>query len=198
MIRYILFLESHFKLIIVMLTDKQIQQEIDSKNIKITPFVPENIGPSNFHLTLGNNFLIPLKNITIDFNNLTDQELYSEVTQESIELLPNDFILAQTQESIELDNNISAFIDGRTTLARLGLTIHQTATAILAGHRGIITLEIKNEGNFKIILKSGMKIAKLIFFKSEQEASVGYSDIGTYGTQTKVTGSLLQDDATLV
>lgn len=65
---------------------------------------------------------------------------------------------------------------------------------MLAGHKGIITLEIVNLGKFTVKLVTGMKIAKLVFFKAADPASVGYSEIWRYGKQVKVTGSKLKKD----
>lgn len=180
-----------------MLTDSQIKEEIKLGNILVDPFVEKNIGPSSYHVTLGHHFLVPNNDKLVDFKDPQEDGLYKEVTASDILLEPGDFVLGQTLESIELANNLSAMLDGRTTLARLGITIHQTATVLLAGHKGIITLEIANLGKFKVRLLAEMKIAKLVFFKASEAASIGYSDLGRYGKQTKVTGSLLKNDSTL-
>ena len=67
-----------------------------------------------------------------------------EMTAESIVLYPGQFILAETMELIELPDNIVASIEGKSSIARLGVELHQTGGWIDAGFRGSITLEMCN------------------------------------------------------
>jgi dCTP deaminase len=88
--------------------------------------------------------------------------------------LPVDkFVLAWTREKINLKEHsrIAARVEGKSSLARLGLAIHVTAPTIHAGFRGPIQLEIKNHGSLPIRLRTGMKICQLIF-----ETTLGMPD----------------------
>jgi dCTP deaminase len=67
-------------------------------------------------------------------------------------LEPGEFILAMTHESITVPNNLIALIEGRSTYARVGLSMHQTAPWIQPGWSGPIVLEIKNHGPVKVEL----------------------------------------------
>ena len=80
-------------------------------------------------------------------------------------LKPGDFRLCTTAEKITLPrrSNVAARVEGRSTLARLGLTVHVTAPTIHAGWLGVITLEIKNVGDLQVFLKPGDRICQLIF-----------------------------------
>jgi deoxycytidine triphosphate deaminase len=65
---------------------------------------------------------------------------------------PGEFILALTHEHVWIPRNLIAMVEGRSTYARVGLSMHQTAPWIQPGWDGQITLEIRNSGPFRIEL----------------------------------------------
>lgn len=72
---------------------------------------------------------------------------YDEFHERKIFTLhPGDFVLALTHETIKIPNNLIGLIEGRSTYARLGLGMHQTAPWIQPGWSGPIVLEIRNSG----------------------------------------------------
>lgn len=77
-------------------------------------------------------------------------------------LEPNRLTLCSTHESVTLPLHLSARIEGRSSLARLGISVHATAPTVLPGFSGRLTLEINNVGPFQIILKPKLVIAQLI------------------------------------
>ena len=115
-----------------------------------------------------------------------------DLSTQSYIIKPKEFLLAQTLEKIGLSKQISAILDGKSTLARLGLSIHQSAQLIVAGEEPqIITLELYNAGEFEIELTLGMKIAKLIFFKFDKPNDRASDDIAAYVGQTETTAPKL-------
>ncbi len=72
--------------------------------------------------------------------------------RETYVLEPNEFILALTYERAWMPRNLIAMVEGRSTYARIGLSMHQTAPWIQPGWNGHITLEIRNSGPLKIEL----------------------------------------------
>ncbi len=79
-------------------------------------------------------------------------------------LNPDILILGWTKEYIDLkESRIAARVEGKSSLARLGLSIHLTAQSIHAGFQGRIRLEIINHGHYPIILRRDMRICQLIF-----------------------------------
>ncbi len=174
-----------------MLTDGEILKEIEEKNIVIEPFQKSKVAPGAYYFTLGDTLLLPDPEKTIKLTG-GDDPTYREVdiSNQVYIIKPNEFLLGQTAELLTISANIGMFLDGRTTLARLGLSVHKTATFIHPGHtKSIITLEIKNNGNHNIELESGIDIGKGIFFKSVSSALKSYKDTGIYSTQSKVTGA---------
>jgi dCTP deaminase len=80
-------------------------------------------------------------------------------------LKPNDFVLFRTLEEIKIPLGFAAQVQGTTTGARPGLSIHATAPHINPGFAGSITLEIKNLGIWDLRLLPGKRICQLIVFK---------------------------------
>src|SRR5262249_55596196 len=83
----------------------------------------------------------------------------------TVTIQPRELILALTRERLELpeESRLAAWVEGRSSLARLGLGVHLTAPTIHAGFRGRITMEITNQGPFPIKLRPGLVICQLIF-----------------------------------
>lgn len=92
-------------------------------------------------------------------------------------LSPSSFFLTWTREKISLPINsrLAARVEGRSSLARLGIGIHLTAPTIHAGFVGPIQLEMFNFGKFEIVLNSGMKICQLIFEQTMGTPQAGYT-----------------------
>ena len=89
-------------------------------------------------------------------------------------LKPGEFVLAWTAETISLPNFLCARVEGRSTLARLGLSIHQTAPTVHATFTGKLQLELRNGGPYTMELFPGMKVCQLIVeqLSSPAEASL--------------------------
>ncbi|MEI6886681.1 MAG: dCTP deaminase [bacterium] len=176
-----------------MLTDNEIQDAITKGDIKIEPFDSNQIKPGNYKVKLGHKLLIPKKGLRVNpFNN--SQVLYDEydISDKSYILKPKEFILAQTFEKIGLSKDIAAILDGRSTLARLGLSIHQSAQLIVAGEKPqIITLEIYNAGEFEIELINNWQVGKLIFYRFSRENTSRFDDFGKYSGQEETTAPIL-------
>lgn len=176
-----------------MLVDKQIREEISKGRIKIEPFDQDSVEPSAVYFRLGTTILVPEEGQIVRFE--TDSKPHYkkiDISKKPYILQPKEFVLAQTMEILTLPNDIGMLVDGRSTNARIGLSVHQTATMVLPGHSdSIITLELFNAGNFKIELKAGIRICKGIFFRSTEFASIGYKDMGLYRKQDEVMGAKL-------
>jgi dCTP deaminase len=72
--------------------------------------------------------------------------------------------LGWTKEYVDLkQSRLAARVEGKSSLARLGLSVHLTAPTIHAGFQGRIRLEIINHGHHPIILRQDMRICQLIF-----------------------------------
>jgi dCTP deaminase len=79
-----------------------------------------------------------------------------------IYLDPYEFILGQTMEKVEIPYHLVARIEGRSSIGRQGISIHQTAGYIDAGFKGKITLEIFNATRFRQKIPVGMRFCQLV------------------------------------
>jgi dCTP deaminase len=102
--------------------------------------------------------------------------LQSQKTSETFTLYPQCFVLAWTHEEITLPLNsrIAARVEGKSSLARFGVSVHVTAPTIHSGFTGHIQLEMFNFGNLEIILEKGMRVCQLIFETTLGTPQKGY------------------------
>ena len=150
--------------------------EIQTGRLRFIPdILPDQVSPSAVDLRLSNEFTTlhpPPKGsaITVDPSRIEDVEAltkrYGETKrlegEEDFALTPEQFVLAYTLERIELPNYLAARIEGRSTLARLGVSIHQTAPTVHATFRGQLRLEISNNGPYTVVLRPHLRVCQLI------------------------------------
>ena len=155
----------------MILTKKDIIEEIRKKRIRITPFTKENIGPASIDLTLSNEFRFFTKNKEIILTEKTDAESMTILKkQKKIALGPGEFILAITKEKVTLPQDICGLLSGRSRFARMGLLIDVTAFFIHPGISNRQVFEIKNISHNTIVLTEGLKIAQLILVRTQGKA----------------------------
>lgn len=109
---------------------------------------------------------IDLSGPKADVQAALDRVMSDEISiaeDESFFLHPGELAIAVTHESVSLPSNIVGWLDGRSSLARLGLMVHVTAHRIDPGWSGNIVLEFFNSGKLPLALKPGMKIGAISF-----------------------------------
>jgi len=140
-------------------------------------------------MNLGNELLIPKPNQTVDTKNPKEIKYDKyDLKKEPYILKPNDFVLGSTLQNVRTDKDIITMIDGRSTFARVGMTVHITAL-ILDGvpfNNENSVLEIKNLGNCNIVLHKGEKIGTYLFAKLSEKIVGGKKS--KYEGQNKITG----------
>ena len=177
----------------MILSDKTIWQMIGDKALVIEPIKKDQIQPASVDVRLGDTFSIvedsPTGVITLD-----SETNYKTIKTNTYVLLPGQFVLATTMEYFELPNDLTAFVEGRSSLGRMGLFI-QNAGWVDPGFRGEITLELFNANRCAIELKSGRRVGQLVFAKMDNTALNPYK--GKYQGQRGATGSrvYLDNDA---
>ena len=114
-------------------------------------------------------------------------------------LHPGELALAVTYESVTLPDNIVGWLDGRSSLARLGLMVHVTAHRIDPGWSGQIVLEFYNSGKLPLALRPKMKIAALNFETMSSSAVRPYNkrEDAKYKDQSGAVASRISEDDTL-
>ena len=146
------------------------------------------IEPASVDMRLGNTWLVPV--VTGSMVNLGDAVRYNRYEADSFVLHPGQFALATTMEKVNLPAHMAAFVQGRSSIGRIGLTV-QNAGFVDPGFSGHITLELVNESPNPIILKSGYRVAQLVFLKA---FCVTEPYAGKYNGQVEATGSRMQMD----
>ncbi|SHK20787.1 dCTP deaminase [Thermocrinis minervae] len=169
----------------MILSDGTIKKLIERGEIKIEPLEEKNIQASSIDLRLGGEIaLYRMERIDIREKDLKVEKI--ELGEDGFWIEPKAFVLATTLEYIKLPDYITAFVEGRSSLGRLGLFI-ENAGWVDAGFEGQITLELYNANNCPIKLYKGMRICQIVLAKLDKRAQKAYR--GKYLGQSGVTPS---------
>ncbi len=158
------------------LSDRDIIQHLKIGKIGIDPMPDQNkIKGISVDLRLANKFrvfndhtapFIDLSGASDEMQQLMDKVMGDEVVIEDGQaffLHPGELALASTYESVSIPDDLVGWLDGRSSLARLGLMVHVTAHRIDPGWEGQIVLEIFNSGKLPLALRPGMDICAINF-----------------------------------
>src|SRR3989344_8706879 len=138
----------------MILSDRDIKKALKTKRIEITPSPDLNsqLGSCSIDLRLGNTFRVfeysrnpyidPSKK---DYSNEITQEI-KIIDGERFVMQPGDFVLAVTLEKVKIPRNLMGRLEGRSSLGRLGIVVHSTASVFDAGWDGKCVLELGNLG----------------------------------------------------
>lgn len=174
-----------------MLSDKDILKAIKDGWLTIKPFSKGQLRPAGISFTLGGQIQIPKPMELIDFRKNTELD-YEEVALNDTDpfiLQPQQFVLGHTKEIITVSDKLGFIIEGRSTLARLGVSVEQSATLVDPGHhQRPITLEIYNCGPSPVTLYKGMSIAKAAVFYLSTKSGRSFDEYARYATQKKGVG----------
>ncbi|MGY0217610.1 dCTP deaminase [Endozoicomonadaceae bacterium StTr2] len=170
------------------LCDRDIEACLDNGRIRIEPR-PDTAAISgvSVDLTLGNSFRVfndhaapyvdlsgSRESIQETLNSVMSKEIVLDES-EAFFLHPGELALAVTYESVSLPDDIVGWLDGRSSLARLGLMVHVTAHRIDPGWSGQIVLEFFNGGKLPLALRPGMTIGAINFETMSGSAERPYS-----------------------
>lgn len=196
----------------MILSDIDIQKAIDDQRICFDPPLPTSrITGVSADLTLCNNFKVMRPHaapyIDLGADKDTIHEMISKVMSESITidenapfpynrftLNPGEFALGVTVESVTIPHDLLGKLNGRSSLARLGLIVHITADRIDPGFSGQIVLEFYNVGSSALLLKPGMTICSLGFSEMLSPTQTPYNTRpdAKYKNQAGATSSLME------
>ncbi len=174
----------------MILSDKTIRSLLSSGDLKIEPLEDEQIQPASVDIRLGDTFSSLNSDCNIPIK-MDSANTYQTKKAEKYLLLPGHFVLATTMEYFSLPDNMTAFVEGRSSIGRLGLFI-QNAGWVDPGFEGEITLELFNASNYTIELKAGRRVGQLVFAQLDRDAGNPYR--GKYQGQRGATGSRIHLD----
>jgi dCTP deaminase len=156
----------------MILSDRDIKKYIKEGKIKIRPkpIFSTQLGPCSLDLHLGNIFKTfkPSEYPYLDPKRKIDfEEIMEEIKIDDggpFILQPKSFVLTTTKEVFSISNDLMARLDGRSSLARLGIVVHLTAARFDPGWHGKAVIELGNMGTMPVILYAGItKICSLTF-----------------------------------
>ncbi|MDP4982981.1 dCTP deaminase [Pseudoalteromonas tunicata] len=170
------------------LSDRDIKQYLAQQRISISPApTDEMISGVTVDLRLGNKFRVfqehaapyidlsgPKEQLNLAMESIMTDEIVLK-GDEAFFLHPGELALAITHESVTLPADIVGWLDGRSSLARLGLMVHVTAHRIDPGWSGNIVLEFYNSGKLPLALRPLMKIGALSFETMSSPADNPYN-----------------------
>jgi dCTP deaminase len=151
----------------MVLSDRSIREQIGAGRLRIDPFDDALVQPCSIDVRVGDTFRVfrnsryPYIDVKRAMEDLT--ELVRIEGDDPFILHPGEFVLGVVLERVTLPDDLVATLDGKSSLGRLGLVVHQTAGVVDAGFDGHITLELANMANLPITVYAGMRIAQLSF-----------------------------------
>ena len=106
----------------MILSDGEIKELIGKKILEIFPLEDKQVQPASVDITLGNTFSI-IEDVTSGIIDPTQSVTYKNFSTNKFLLLPGQFVLATTREYIKLPDNLTAFVEGRSSWCMLWLFI---------------------------------------------------------------------------
>lgn len=154
----------------MILSDKQILEEIDLGTIVIRPFQRRYLGSNSYDVHLGEWFAMYNEEI-LDCRH-HNKVHYFKIPKEGLILVPSKLYLGVTYEYTETHRHVP-FLEGKSSIGRLGIDIHATAGKGDVGFCNTWTLEMSVRQPVKIY--AGMPIGQLIYFEISGEVEIPYS-----------------------
>jgi dCTP deaminase len=159
------------------LSDSDIKRAVTEKDIVISDFDVKRVQPASYDILLGNKFF--LTETHADGYIDPYKKKFPKVREirikdgEKFVLHPGVSVLAWSRDYFGSDRYLIQ-LSGKSSLARIGLIVHNTAGIVNPGHYLNITLELYNLNNIPIILRPGMEIAQLTFSELSSDPRRAY------------------------
>lgn len=144
------------------LTGHEIEMQHSLGGLRIEPFTKAQLGPNSYNVRLGDRLLVYTEPVLDMARNNRTRELV--IPPEGLVLKPGRLYLGHTQEWVE-SRDFVPFIEGRSSLARLGLFAHVAAGVGDIGFAGCLTFELFCAHPVRIY--AGAEVAQLIFHTTE-------------------------------
>jgi len=162
----------------MILSRDEILRRIKLGEIKIEPFDKKQVGPASIDLTLDNYIRVFEKKTRIF--HINEKDIFKQYRRYTTilklkkggfyKLKPYEMIHGITKEKITLPDDLCGWLQGRTTFARLGLSVHVTASFVQPGVSNKQVLEIVNFSPNELAIYPNTKICQIILEKMEGKA----------------------------
>lgn len=172
----------------MVLSDGDIIERIGYNSLTIEPYDESNVEPASVDLRLGHDHKLVRASGIVDASSEDDDALVYDSMESPLVIHPEQFILTTTLERVEIPDDMVAHVLGRSSLGRLGISVHQTAGYIDPGFEGQITLELSNHGPAPVSLEPGQRICQIVFEELSSSALRLYGHEGSqYQNQSGAT-----------
>lgn len=171
----------------MILTDREIASALKHGHINIIPApTPDAYSSTSVDLTLANKFAEWEQTDGVLFRPGAKNYKYTNLikyqtihTQNQYTLKPNSLTLAWTAEEVRIpvSSRLAARVEGKSSMARIGVGVHITAPTIHCGFEAPIQLEMYNFGPHEVVLDAGMRICQLIFEQTFGTPEAGYQGL---------------------
>ncbi len=168
----------------MVLSDRDIKKALKTRRIIISPSPNLNsqLGSCSIDLRLGDTFRV-FEHSRNPYIDPTKKDYAKEITREvkvkngeSFVMQPGDFVLAVTLENVKIPSDLMGRLEGRSSLGRLGIVVHSTASIFDPGWDGKPVLELGNLGRMAVSLTPGMRICAMTFEELTSPADIPYSN----------------------
>ncbi len=165
----------------MILSDKEILSEMETGSILIEPFRRECLGSNSYDVHLGR-YLATYTNRVLDAKKHNTIEEFI-IPEEGFVIEPGTLYLGVTEEYTETHQHVP-FLEGKSSVGRLGIDIHATAGKGDVGYCNTWTLEISCAMPVRIY--AGMPVGQLIYFMVQGEVERLYNkkDDAKYNNRT--------------
>lgn len=156
------------------MSDGEIRKAIEEGEIEVTGHPGIHVGSSSIDLHLHNSSKVMKRGEAIHLKKEYQDDLFeSNNDWEEVTIYPGEFYVMSTKERIKFADNIVGFVQGRSSLARLGIQVHCAGFAD-AGFDGTITLEVTNLSPRAITIPKDTRICQVVFDKMKKPAEIPY------------------------
>ncbi len=156
------------------LTRDEILKEIEAGRLRIEPLELDQIGPASIDLHLGDELRIhePDGNGPVHLRPGRVPELPTRVVGllDHHVLAPGETVLGITREKLCFPPNICGWLEGRSQIARVGLTVHVTSGFVHPGVQNHQVLEMSNVSSVPLAIHAGLRICQVVLERTEGEA----------------------------
>jgi dCTP deaminase len=168
----------------MILSDRDIRKALESGRIAIDPLpdLDAQLGSVSVDFRLGSTFMV-FEHSRHSFIDPRKPQSIGEAMRtievaddEPFIMQPGDFALASTVECLTLPPDLLGRLEGRSSIARLGITVHSTAAVFEPGWYGTATMELSNLGRMAVALYPGMRICAFSFEEVSSPVSVPYRE----------------------
>lgn len=165
------------------LTDTDIKKAVKEGDIIIKPFDLKRLQPASYDIQLGNRFVVTEPHTTKFID--PAKHIFPETREVTIEngnafvLHPGVSILGYSRDYFG-SRRYMVEVNGKSSLARIGLLVHNSASLVNPGHFLHIAFELCNLNSVPILLRPGMEIAQLTFSTLTSDYEKDYNRVGRY------------------